>query len=309
MKDKEPTILIIAIILLFGLAFEPIKNSSKKITTSDRNQNQSSISSSNNDYQTEDVNEDIRNSKYEIDRLEKQITENIEKAKRSPYHGKINLSYVSGLNNPDPNMEYIYLYTNLLKNEKANISGWYLKSEITGNYASIGKVSLLPFPFTKTEDDIILKNGDNVILTKGFSPIGIAFRTNKCTGYFEEKTRFYPSLYRQCPLPKEEKMPIFSSIHERNDECLDLIERIPSCTTIGNEYIRKLPDTVTNSCKTYLKNQINYNSCVSTHFGDIDFPGNEYRVYLNTFGKLWKDKREKINLYDQNGLIVDTINY
>lgn len=308
MKDKESTIILIAVIVLFGLAFEPLKNASKK-ESDDKNHNQSSISSNNENYNTEDVSQTIRDSKYEIEKLERDIAEKTEKSKRSEYYGKIDISYISGLNNSDPGMEYIYLYTNLQKNEKVNITGWYLKSEITGNYVFIGKTSLLPFPFTKGEDDILLKNGDRAILTKGFSPIGISFRANMCTGYFEEKTRFYPSLSRQCPLPKEEKLPTFSSNHERNDECLDLIENIPRCTTIGNEYIRKLPDTVTNSCKTYMKNQINYNSCVANHFGDIDFPGNEYRVYFNIFGKLWKDKREKIHLYDKSGLIVDTISY
>lgn len=54
---------------------------------------------------------------------------------------------------------------------------------------------------------------------------------------------------------------------------------------------------------------INYNACVAKHFGDTDFPGREYRIYLGKFGPLWRPEREKINLHDRSGLIVDTITY
>ena len=67
------------------------------------------------------------------------------------------MSNISGLYGDDPNQEYIYISSNLDEKETAKITGWYLKSEITGYFVIIGKAALLPFPSTKTESDIFCK--------------------------------------------------------------------------------------------------------------------------------------------------------
>ena len=279
MKDiKEPFIILLVLFVLLGLAYGSPKKA--RLNNSGDSQNTSSIS------------------------------ENKKKAEgHSPYSGKISMSNISGLYGDDPNQEYIYISSNLDEKETAKITGWYLKSEITGYFVIIGKAALLPFPSTKTESDIFLQNGDRVYLTKGFSPIGISFRTNRCIGYFEENRTFVPSLSLDCPRPEKEKLPQFSSDFDRNDECLNIIERLPRCTTVNSQFIRNLPDTVSSACKTYITTQINYNSCVASHFNDTDFADDEYRVYLNKFGPLWRKTHDKINLYDQNNLVVDTVSY
>lgn len=319
---KEPILIILSLFILIGFAYGPLKNSSlnKKselngasslgAPTENISNSTNKTYLANQSYSTnQDIAKEIKKTEKELEKIEKEINKEIEESKRSPYYGKIRMSSVSGLHSESPDRQYISLYTSLKENETLKITGWYFKSEITGYYAVIGKASLLPFPFTKTESDVILQKGDRVYITKGFSPIGISFRTNKCTGFFEENRTFYPRLSLQCPRPKDEKLPIFSNIQDRNDECLDIIERIGRCTTKGNEFVRDLPDTVTSSCKNYITNQINYNTCVANHFGDTDFPGNEYRIYLNRFGTLWREEREKITLYDENNLVVDSISY
>ena len=241
--------------------------------------------------------------------VKKTVTEKAGEINRSPYYGKVNMSRITGLKDSNPDREYLSLSTKLSTNETVKITGWYLKSETTGYYAVIGKAALLPFPFTRTESDVILGQGDRVHIIKGFSPIGISFRTNKCTGYFEENRTFTPSLSLKCPLAKDENLPTFSSVYDRNDECVRIIGRISRCTTKDSEFMRDLPDTVSSSCKTYINTQVNYNACVAKHFSDTDFPGNEYRLYLNKFGPLWRTTHDTINLHDENGLIVDTISY
>lgn len=281
MKDiKEPFIILLVLFVLLGLAYGSPKKSSPN-NSANNSQSTSSISSEN-----------------------KNVVDG-----HSPYSDKISVSNISGLYGDEPDQEYIYISANLEKNESVKITGWYFKSEITGYFAIIGKAALLPFPSTKTESDIFLKNGDRVYLTKGFSPIGISFRTNKCTGYFEENRTFTPGLSLQCPRPEDEKLPQFSSNFDRNDECLSIIERLSRCTTVNSSFIRDLPDTVSSACKTYLTTQINYNSCVAVHLNDADFAGDEYRVFLNKFGPLWRKTHDKINLYDQNNLVVNTISY
>lgn len=307
---KEPLLILLGLVVLTGFIYGPMKNANLGKSGSAGNTT-SSIGTTNNLGSSVNKNaaEEIKKTADEIKKLEKNVNEAGEKNKRSPYHGKVTMSGISGLQGSDPDREYIFIYTNLGGTETIKITGWYLKSEVTGYYATIGKAALLPFPFSKTESNVVLEKGDKVYLTKGFSPIGISFRTNKCTGYFEENRTFVPSLPLQCPLPKDEVLPRFSDVYDRNDECLDLIERIPRCTTRDSKYIRGLPDTVPSSCETYMTTQVNYNFCVARHFSDIDFPGNEYRLYLNKFGPLWRKTHDTINLYDENGLIVSTISY
>lgn len=319
-ENKEPIIILLVLFVIIGLAYSPFKDSIKNRQSNDPKTTTSSsvgkketptpaptpnLGSSPNKV----IAKDIKEIEKDLKDLSKDAQKEIATLKRSPYYNKVRMSNIYGLKGKDPSREYITLTTSLKETETVKITGWYFKSEVTGYYVTIGKASLLPFPFTKVESDVVLQQKDKAIITKGFSPIGISFRTNKCTGFFEENRTFYPSLARKCPLPKEEKLPTFSTTLNRQEECVKLIERIPRCTTKGNEYIRDLADTVPQSCKTYIKNQINYNTCVANHFDDTDFPGNEYRVYLNKFGPLWRTTHDKINLHDENGLIVDSISY
>jgi hypothetical protein len=321
---KEPLLILLGLFLLLGFAYGPIKNQSQKTeNTSSRSSasvgkpTSSSSGSSpetpvgpNSGYSSaREVAEAIKKAEKEAKNFQKSVDEATQKITRSPYYGKVRLSNISGLRQSDPNREYITLNTSLKKDETLKITGWYLKSEITGYYTVIGGASLLPFPFTKNDSPVVLLQGDKVILTKGFSPVGISFRTNICTGYFEENRTFYPSLRRECPRPKDENLPIFSTIYDRNEECTRLIDRIPRCTTVDSEYLRDLPDTVTSSCKNYMSASIGYNACVAKHFDDTNFPGKEYRIYLGKFGPLWRTTHDTINLHDESGLIVDTIEY
>lgn len=298
---KEPFLILLAIVILVGLAYDPLQTKPEGVVT---NSTYSSVGNNSN-YNTA---ENIKNTQKELDNLKENLDKKIAESKRSPYYNKISVSGISHAYGDETN-EYLTLYTNLEENESVKITGWYFKSEVTGYYAMIGKAALLPFPFTNTESDVVLQKGDRAIITKGFSPINISFRTNKCTGYFEENRTFTPGLAYQCPLPKDEKLPQFSNNYDRNDECVAIIENINRCATVNQSFIRDLPDTVLPACKNYMTTQINYNACVANHLSDTDFPGHEYRLFLKKFGPLWRPTHDKINLHDQNGLIVDTISY
>lgn len=319
---KEPIIILIILFILAGLAYGPYKKSSGSNTKST---DKSSVLSSKNKSSSSNENavnsssygttpnkyiaEDIKEIEKDIKKLEENISKNAGKENRSPYYGKVTLSNISGLNNPNPNKEYIRMSTKLKKDETVNITGWSLRSEKNKNTVVIGQASLLPFPFSKVYNDVVLQYRDVAILTKGFSPIGISFRTNKCTGYFEEDRTFTPGLQLQCPKPGNEDLPQFSTVLDRDDECVRVIKRLPRCTTVKSDFLRDLPDTVPSSCKTYMETQVNYNSCVAKHFDDTDFPGKEYRIFFNKFGPLWRPKDDVITLYDREGLVVDTIDY
>jgi len=307
MDDKSPIAIVLILFIILGLAYSPLKRASEnrkaKQTASDAaiGQNQGTSYSSNQPAEDAIIaaEEEAKSLQRRVDAL----------PGNSPFAGKIHLASISGMDDPDPSNQFIVLTPRLKANETVDITGWKLQSERTGYYATIPKAALLPFPYTHAESDVVLGYIDVVYIVKGFSPIGISFRSNKCTGYFEENRTFVPSLPTDCPLPIKEDLPTFSSNIERNDECVELIDDLPRCRTHGTEYTRLLPDTVTNSCKTYITTQINYNACVANHFSDTDFPGHEYWLYLNRFGTFWPTKRDKIILYDGNGLEVDSINY
>jgi hypothetical protein len=307
---KDPLIILLVLFVLVGLAYSPFKKAN--LNKSNNSNTPSSIETASDNLgssSNKNVAENIKQTEAEVKKLEENVNKEAEKSVRSPYYNKIRMSGISGLYQSDPNREYFTISTGLSKNETVKITGWYLKSDVTGNYVVIGGASMLPVPFNKAESNVVLQQGDRAYLTKGFSPIGISFRTNKCTGFFEEDRDFVPSLSTNCPRPIDEKLPSFSSDLDRNDECINIIEGISQCRTKDSAFIRDLPDTVPSTCKTYITTQINYNSCVAKHFSDTDFPSNEYRLYFNKFGPLWRTTHDTINLRDENGLVVDTVSY
>lgn len=300
--EDHPLIILIVLFVLIGLTY----GSHKTINTTPASGTGVNLTSSPNKTTAENV----KTVAQDVQNLQTNVNEKVAEKNRSPYYQKIYISGPSGLYQNDPEREYFTITTGLEKNETVKITGWYLKSEVTGYSVAIGKASLLPFPFNiNAQSDIILQKGDRAYLTKGFSPIGVSFRTNKCVGYLQENRFFTPGLYSNCPLPKDEKLPTFSNNLDSNDQCVSTIERIPQCTTVSSTFIKNLPDTINDSCKTYMTTQINYNTCVALHFSDIDFPGNEYRLYLNKFGPLWRTAHDTIDLRDENGLVVYTIKY
>lgn len=306
--SRDATIILLVGFILLGLAWKPLQQKGQ-LNLSGSSSIGNNSASKTTSVESEDVRESIKEAERKVESIEKRANELEQERNRSPYYNKITMSYVASLNNPDPSKEYITLYTNLKRGERVDISGWYLKSDSTGNWVSIGGVSILPFPYTQNAlQDIVVQNGDRVYLVKGFSPIGIAFRTNKCTGYFGSDRKFYPSIQKSCPLIKNEDLPKFSNVLDREDECLDIIDRIPRCSVPKQSQVRDFPDTVTESCKDYLLTQVNYNTCLANHFSDTDFPGHEYYYYFKVFGPLWRSHRENIKLYDRNNLVVDSIN-
>ena len=85
----------------------------------------------------------------------------------------------------DVNKEYIEIIASFNNTQPINITGWELKSAISGKSAKIGKGVYLPFSgIVNTEEDIFLNPGEKAVIVTGRSPKGVSFRLNTCTGYF-----------------------------------------------------------------------------------------------------------------------------
>lgn len=224
----------------------------------------------------------------------------------SEFDGKITIKKSSyDLNKTSPNDEYLTLYANNRNNEKISITNWTLESVISGKKIKIGKgVEVYTSGIINTEQNINVAPGETVIITTGRSPIGISFKLNKCTGYFEQFQDFSPSLPKRCPYPDDE-YDSFAVIPANDFTCEDVIDDIRRCEMSLNA----LPLGTTNECSNFIAQNINYTGCVKNHKNDLDFIEKEWRVFLGRNEKLWREKREIIRLLDNEGKVVDTYTY
>jgi len=181
-----------------------------------------------------------------------------------------------------------------------------LKSIASGNTITIGKGSYLPYAYKiNYQEPIFLYPGSVAYITTGRSPIGTSFRTNLCTGYFEQFQNFEPPLEKECTRPENEPEFITTGPNKMNDDCIDYVEKIPRCEIVK----KNLPLDMQPECAQYISAKINYKTCVKNHKNTKNFYNHEWRIYLNRENEFWKSKRETIKLLDNKGNLVDTITY
>lgn len=248
-----------------------------------------------------DISREINRISYQVDELGRSVAEYVENQNASIYKDKIK---IRGIRNPESFREYITLSSSLGSGEQVAISGWKLQSLVTGSYVIIGGAANNPIVGRKDESPIFISRNSRVIISQGNSPINTSFRVNKCSGYLEQKHNFYPAISNfNCPAPIE-SAPSYSRIFD--NECLDYIESLPICEEPRE---RDIPETISLACENYVKTNINYESCVINHRNDPDFYTSEWRVYIPTRGIFWLEKRDRIQLIDNSGRVVDTIDY
>ena len=129
-------------------------------------------------------------------------------------------------------------------------------------------------------------------------------KSNKCSGYLTQFQTFIPFINNICPLAKNEDLSQIPKIIS-NDACFDYLNTLQRCRVPT----KNLPVNFTYECTHFISNTINYPSCINIHKNDKDFYQHEWRVYLKRSASLWKDRRENIILYDNQGKIVSTLTY
>jgi len=220
------------------------------------------------------------------------------------YKDKVHLR-IANARSEETDKEYLELY---ISRDSAfddiSITGWKLENS-RNEEIYIGKGAYLVYSAqVNQERDIVLKKDENAFLITGRSPIGTSFRTNICSGYFEQFQDFYPSLSQRCPYPASEEKLKTSHL---SDICLDYIERLPSCQTPFPQ--DPLALALDNDCAKYISENINYNGCVNIHKFDNDFYAKTWMIYFNRDKEFWKQKRETITLYDIDGEMVSEMRY
>lgn len=249
-----------------------------------------------------EIQRQLNKAKYDAEQLQKKIQAEEDKKYQSVYYGMVTLYSVN--KSTDPKNEYITIKVNTTK-DPINVTGWTIKSKSSGISVKIPQATRLFFANTNnSEEDVYLKSGEKIYLITGISPNGSSFKVNKCSGYLTQFQTFKPSLSTSCPQPRNEDL---SSIPKspNNDACLDYIDRFPRCRI----QTTSLPANWSYECTNFIYSKINYPSCINIHKEDKDFYLSEWRIYLKRSERLWKDKREDLVLLDNQGKIVDTLQY
>ncbi len=251
------------------------------------------------------LNKPIRTHQQEIIYQTKKEADNAPSSKKGPgkdsaFKYQATLAVGSGARESSPQREYIEIKASSVNRNFLLLTGWSLKNK-GGKVVKIGKGSYLPVPSKINSQQIIfLKPGEKAYVITGESPIGTSFRVNKCTGYFEEFQNFYPPLAKECPLASEDDPPDYL-----NGNCLNFINNIPRCETVSAD----IPSGLSGTCRKYVTQKINYQTCVQKHKSDSDFYREEWRVYLGKNKELWNNRDETIILSDKNGKMIDWQTY
>lgn len=197
----------------------------------------------------------------------------------------------------DPQKEYLEIRND--GSSDINVTGWSIKGQNNFEVKIPSAVRFYLSNKVNTTEDIVLKSGDKAVILTGQGPLGVSFLINRCMGYFSKTQDFYPPIYEECPLPKDEEWPSALS-----DDCLDFIDTLPRC-----QWNFIYPINLKNDCIEAISGTVGYNHCAELHQNDSDFYKKEWRVYLGRNEELWKNQRETIVLRDKDGNIVKEVSY
>jgi len=249
------------------------------------------------------IEKELNDIEKEANKIQKEIDDLERKKTESRYKDIVVLRNV--VRATTPSREYLTIELSSRATTSVPITGWLVRSANTGNTATIPKASYLFFAGqVNYEENIILSPGDKVYLVTGISPNGASFKVNKCSGFLSQFQTFVPYLNTSCPRPRDMDLSSIPNL-TINDACFDYIDRFPSCRI----ETKTLPINWSYECKNFIYEKINYNSCINLYKNDQDFYKKEWRVYLKRSEVLWKQRRENVILYDNEGKIVDSLSY
>lgn len=219
----------------------------------------------------------------------------------SPYAGQVQIA--SGAGGPsasDADNEYVALRSD--SESTVDITGWRLVSEKSG--ASVVIPQAEHIARSGVPGNIVLSDGEEVIITTGSTAVGTSFRENKCTAYLA-RDRFVPALsVRSCPSPLQELGDFYPVRAAEYDACREVVSTFARC-----EEPRSIPREASDSCENFIETRLSYRGCLHGHASDTDFLGPTWRVFLGQSRELWRSDSEVIKLLDREGRTVDVYSY
>lgn len=216
----------------------------------------------------------------------------------SPYYRKISMSSAernsfSGIGV----VSGITLQSNYGLKEKINITSWKVKSNKNTEIEIPRAVNNADLRNLWAESDIILGQGERVLISTVSNPLGKNLQLNKCAGYLNNFYKFSPELPNNCPGVQRNEIISFSG------GCQNVITALGTCKT-PNEKDLNSPAVLNDpACRAYL-DKLNYGGCYSRYSSDLDFLSKEWRVWLRQ-GIPFDAEHDRLLLYDGQGLLVD----
>ncbi len=203
----------------------------------------------------------------------------------------------------NPDEEYVVIEADPYTKNATGISGLILRGAGLDTSIILPKAANLALTGTPpVKTDVLLPAGGRAIIVSGRSPIGTSFRVNKCSGYLGQFQKYVPDLDRNCPYPTDE---LKSYGPAKEAACAEFVERIPRCKIFQGAP----PKALSNACVNFLAEKLNYNACAANHKNDQDFYSNEWRLFLNQPGELWRNESEIIRLMDVSNTVLDAVTY
>lgn len=195
---------------------------------------------------------------------------------------------------------FIKLETRLKGGERANVSGWRIKTN--GNEFIIPKaINLYNIFLAEALADIVLEPGHSVTIHFDISPIGKNFRLNQCTGYFNDQYKFEPALPNNCPVLQS------SSYQHLAGWCQDYIRTIGSCELYDVNKVNSWGGDEGTACRQFVTENISMNRCFMDYSNKPDFLSKEWRVWAGT--KFIDPLHDWIRLYNPDGRLIDEYIY
>lgn len=249
---------------------------------------------------------EIESASNDVARINDELAKAGDPGERSALYGTVVIAQsTSGVGSGSADGEYLTLRAAAKNSGPISISGWSLRSAMTGRSATLPRGTRVPVTGSvNDEEPIVLSPGEEAIVVSGRSPIGVSFRENRCTGYLSQFQSFSPSLDSQCPRPEAEVS--FAQTNIGNDNrCLDYLESMSRCRIDTTP----LPLELSQECRGFITTHVTYNGCVANHRNEPSFLGKTWRVFLRYEQPLWKERREVVKLLDEQGKTVDVFVY
>lgn len=217
----------------------------------------------------------------------------------SSYYGKVEIKDV----NPDEDeFEQDYLVLKSDSKDVINISGWQIKNSHNENFVIPRAAEKFNGSLSSSQKiDIVLNDGDEVIVSARSNTIQGNFRANKCVGYLAETSEFNPELDSDCPEVSESKYSYLKKT------CREFIDDLDSCEI--PDYSKDFDVAADSECTAFLNDNFNYSQCFSKYGRDVDFLTGEWRLFMGKTKDFFDDSEDKIILEDNNGLLVDEYSY
>jgi hypothetical protein len=181
------------------------------------------------------------------------------------------------------------------------LSGWTIQSALSGVRAPLPQAAPVFVQGTvNAVGAVSLAPGEAAVVSTGFSPVGVSFKENRCSGYLAQFQAFTPALQSQCDAASD---ALASSGYPDDGSCYAFAQSLQPCT-----FPQSVPSGVSSSCHQALASTLTYNSCLARHRGDAGFSSGNWRLFLDASRPLWRT-HDTLRLLDSQGRVVDTLTY